>query len=171
MKTDTKQLIELVGIVGVIASLIFVGMQLILDRRVATGNQYQARTEMIIGLRQSRFENEGYVRDRAARLDLVKPAWWTDEFEEMRQNFGMDNEAVVRLDISCNSQGFIFDNLYFQYRQGLLDRNRWQEIRESIKPFLTNVCRTFFINGWQYNSEMRSLIDELRQEIEAENAV
>ena len=45
MKIDNKALVELVGVLTVTASLVFVGMQLMLDRKVAIAEQYFNRTE------------------------------------------------------------------------------------------------------------------------------
>ena len=42
MKTDMKQIIEILGMFAVVASLIFVGQQLMLDRRVAIAHQSQS---------------------------------------------------------------------------------------------------------------------------------
>lgn len=47
MKASKKELVEIVGIFAVVASLIFVGMQLQLDRKVALAEQYSNRAESV----------------------------------------------------------------------------------------------------------------------------
>ena len=45
MNAKQKEVVEIVGIFAVVASLIFVGMQLMLDRKVALAEQYFNRAE------------------------------------------------------------------------------------------------------------------------------
>ena len=45
MQSDTRKILEIVGVLSVVASLLFVGMQLLLDRRITTAEQYQNRAE------------------------------------------------------------------------------------------------------------------------------
>ena len=47
MRTSKKDIVEIVGIFAVVASLIFVGMQLMLDRKVALAEQYFNRAESV----------------------------------------------------------------------------------------------------------------------------
>lgn len=59
MKIELRQSVEILGVIGIIASLIFVGLQLIQSQEIAIAGQYQARAEIALDYQLSRLESTG----------------------------------------------------------------------------------------------------------------
>ena len=62
MKGSKKELVEIVGIFAVVASLILVGMQLQLDRKVALAEQYSNRAESVKADRRVILESDALMQ-------------------------------------------------------------------------------------------------------------
>jgi len=170
MKTDTKQLIEIVGIFGVIASLIFVGMQLMLDRRVAVGSQYHER--MVLGheyyLRQA--ENSDFLRSEAKLWDQgFFPAFWNDDIEKYKNERDLSTEDIVRRGLLDRTILLRLNNNYFQYSRGLLEGDVLTGIKLGLKvnmsqsPLFRAVANNFEVG----EEGFENLIIEVEQEIAA----
>ena len=67
-----RQIIEAIGISAVVASLIFVGMQLLLDRRIAVADQYFNRAEAQRENLRTRTESEAFFANQEEMWELVK---------------------------------------------------------------------------------------------------
>ena len=88
MKNITlRGIVETAGIISVVASLIFVGMQLRQDQDIALANQYHARAETSISNYRSRMESEAYV-SAFAKIRAGDQADLTPE-EDLRLTFHM----------------------------------------------------------------------------------
>ena len=80
MKTNIKQTIEIIGFAAVVVSLIFVGIQLRLDSRVALADQYAFRSESVKNDLRSRIESEDFLEMEVKRWENgSRPPWWTEE--------------------------------------------------------------------------------------------
>ena len=136
MKPDKKQFIELIGVIAVISSLAFVGMQLLLDRRVAVAEQYFNRAEAQRADQRSKLESETYFQvqeERWARGE--RPRWWDENTQLVSL---MDQGKMSVRELSLDELGaFIgiigLDNLYFQFNQGLLSEDDWNTYRQIMK--------------------------------------
>ena len=62
MKTSKKELAEIVGIFAIVASLIFVGLQLRLEHKVAMADQYFNRAETVKEDYRTRLLSPEYFR-------------------------------------------------------------------------------------------------------------
>ena len=56
--TDWKHVTELVGITAIVASLIFVGLQLKQSQEIAVGDQYQARADAALEFYLAQMQDE-----------------------------------------------------------------------------------------------------------------
>ena len=70
MKINLKDSIEIVGIFAVVASLLFVGLQLQLDRKVALADQYFNRAESAKADRRALLDSDDYM--------IGVEQWWAD---------------------------------------------------------------------------------------------
>jgi len=171
MKTSTKQTIEIIGIFGVIASLIFVGMQLLLDRRVAMGAQFHARTALYHQAQQSIFENDSYVQEQAAIWENgLTPPWWNSEIEKFQQDRGMSMEGMYQRYTLLRMRMLRFNDNYFQYERGLISEETWQTNRNALKNNMRQFyTRTVALNFNVFEAAFDELIQEIIHEIELEN--
>lgn len=128
MKFTSKEIIEYAGTVAIVASLIFVGMQLRLDRRMALAEVYAARSEArqatLRSLLESEFALREIVKSRESGTysgELAIPASWIDPEDPITSEVRrIRNELLIHG----------FDNFLYQGSLGLLET---QPIRTGIK--------------------------------------
>jgi len=157
MKTDTKQIIEIVGIFGVVASLIFVGMQLMQDRAVAMGSQYQSRAEIAIESSRTIIESPELL-SATVKVSQGKPDSLTPE-----EQVAYDRKLVMDFLRS--------DNNLYQYELGLINEAFWISSRARTKDALRDeYTRSYYLRAMVPNSRrsMGELILQLIEEIESE---
>ncbi len=168
MKISQSRLFELVGVIAVVLSLLFVGVQLLFDRNVAVADQYQRRAEMGLSMLQSFLESESYLDQQERRWENgLRPNWWNEELEMNAPDFTTARDFGVSI-LTTNIALINFDNLYYQYRQGLLDESYWVGARETLKRTLSGqFARSHFLNNTR-SAEFVVLVNEIIQEIELE---
>ena len=98
-KTDWKQIAELVGIAAIVASLLFVGLQMQLDRRIAETQAYMESSATGIELSQLLNENrEVWIKGlRGDELSDVENSIFSDLFGTVHQRKAAIWERRVRL--------------------------------------------------------------------------
>ena len=165
MKTDTKQLIEIVGIFGVVASLVFVGMQFVFDRRVAIAGQYQSRAELRVQGILGQLDNEDLISDRANGWEQNRPGWWNEEIEHIFVQSEDSMATIARRQAQWEIFAVNMDNNYYQYKQGLLEEHIWEDFRQSITDVMRNPMRKAYYVNLSLPS-LDEVIDEIVVEID-----
>ena len=61
MRINSRKIVEGIGAAAIVASLGFVGMQLILDRNVALAGQYATRSESLKDDLRTQMESDGFI--------------------------------------------------------------------------------------------------------------
>ena len=142
--TEWKEIAELVGLVAIVASLVFVGLQLKQSQEIALATQYQSRAESVQELVIAHLESD-YVP--------FVPA--------LRQGV---EEGVPVGDIHTVHWLWIqMDNHYYQYQAGFLDQDAWEAQLRNTKE-LFSFCRMRFVYEWRkrgLRDEFVSLVDSL----------
>ena len=129
-----KKHIELIGIAGVIASLVFVGIQLLLDRRIALGNAYQARAESRMENLRTYLDNEVLVIDLISRIEAGRrPYFYTNDIEAEGGKTGYSIEHQIRHSLLRSIDMVSFDNSFYQRSLGLLDESYWETVVSQLK--------------------------------------
>ena len=132
MKERTREVIEIVGIFGLIASLIFVGMQMMLDRRIAMGNQFHDRTEIGHEGMIAQFQSDAWVAMQAREWEAgFLPDWWNEKITAYQQEHGYSMKDIVRLELSARMRLVRMNNNYFQHQLGLISDETWDNISPS----------------------------------------
>ena len=117
MKINPKELFEAAGVVSIVASLIFVGLQLRLETRLATAEIYSQRTEQRLGALQTLLESEVALRELVAARENPQstfriPSAWTVEGDPI-----LTEARRIR-----NEMNFVlFDNIFYQNSLGLIE--------------------------------------------------
>ncbi len=167
MKTfSSKDLVEVVGITAVVASLIFVGMEIRQSQRIAIASQYQSRIgfnlEFFDALDERDFPDVG---DRIKRR-VNESSLPTESKQEFLQ---MESSSLGRVTIQVRRILFIFDNNHYQYRAGFVDEESWQSMRRRTKEILrvSSIMR-FEIVGrpHQWRDSLRHEFEQMLKEIE-----
>ena len=131
-----KGIAEAFGAFAVAASLVFVGLQLYLDRKVALADQYFNRGESAKADRRTRLESESYLQHLEESWALGwRPFYWNEDWAISKQieSGHRSVAAVMAYALSLRLDIIGYDSLYYQYRQGLLNEQSWTKLRSSLK--------------------------------------
>lgn len=124
---------QVVGIFSVVASLIFVGMQMQLDRDIARVTIYQSRASTVAEL---------YIT--AASSPEANAAAAKSRFGDPNTEIRLDgwSAAVTAQDMvlgtfQVNAFLTVADNSFFQYQEGFLPEGHWQSVKASLVGYAT----------------------------------
>ena len=124
-KITPRKVVEGVGVVGIIVSLIFVGLQMRQASEIAIAGQYQERTAIAIEYWNTQLQLDismHRIGNAVAEDWMVFPGL----------DKGLDATEVGRTVISVYRLLSLFDNLHFQYVSGLLLEPDWIPYREQL---------------------------------------
>jgi len=151
--------LQVVGLFGVIASLLFVGLQMKQDREVAQSAVSQARTELnvqfILGIAENPNSASALEKLNSGQADQMT-------FAE-RRTIGLHSAANL----------FIFENIQYQYESGFIPESRWQGTLNAIRRVLRSSpgLRVRYESGpQQWSKSFQDVMDMLIAEIDAEAA-
>nr|ADI17703.1 hypothetical protein [uncultured Oceanospirillales bacterium HF0130_25G24] len=118
IKVSFDTWVQLLGMLGVLGGLIFVGLEMRQNYEIALGNQHQGRTELRAALLMSPLEGN---------IDAVKVEFldWEEQTEEQKQ-------------ITIQIQRFrwaLLENLFFQYNLGLISEGVWRQTEGNIRRY------------------------------------
>jgi len=135
-RSNWKESAEFVGILAIVLSLIFVGLQVKQSYEIAIASQYQARFDSLLTINSMRIESD--VGLRVAGEGVLK-------FVKRQESIPIN--VLQRLEsMSVEEVGYRFliaqitlkqyDNLHYQYRSGFLDELSWQDFRSTLGEIL-----------------------------------
>ena len=115
--------IQLLGMFSIVASLVFVGLEMRQSQRIAIAGQQQARSALANDI-ISQYSEMG--------IDFQSVYWETNtNYELSIEEIGQRNGA--------HSGWLLYENDFYQYKQGLMDEVTWKAKLEGIKN-LYNKC-------------------------------
>jgi len=160
MKDRSKAFIEIVSVVAVVASLLFVGLQLILDRRIAVAAQFHERSLILHDGLISQLENDELVALRAREWDAgFLPSWWNEDIETFKQSRNYSMEDMVRLETTSRMRLLRLNNNYFQYGQGLISEETWKDLQPSAQNYSDRPLDASIAATWNaLESDYRNLV-------------
>ncbi len=169
MNISHKNYIEIIGLSGVVLSMLFVGMQLLLDRQVALAHQYFNRAESRKADFRARLDSDVYMSRESKLLEFgQRPVWWDGEFENWTNERDLSGSEIQAGLFDSQLLLITFDNLYYQYEQGLLDGSFWLEAREAVKTVLRDpIVKELYTNGllaYPIDPVIRELVAEIERE-------
>ena len=118
MKIDVQDLIQLLGMIGIIGSLIFVGLEIRQSQRVAMAGQQMERT----AISANRFAAYNEAGLDWHSVSLVNRPNFADQYAQGIAA-GRNNYYEFL---------FVFENDYFQFAQGLMPEDVWQAKLEAL---------------------------------------
>ncbi len=125
--------VQVVGLVAVIASLVFVGLQLRQSQEIAIASQYQARFDAASEHYTAILESDQGLRVIGVDIlsDITSNKALPPEFVTWAKKQPVEALAfrVVSAIIFLKNH----DNLYFQYQAGFLSEEAWRALREQLK--------------------------------------
>ncbi len=168
-KPSWKDIAEFIGIGAIVASLIFVGLELQQQQKIAIAAQYQERSKTAIDYFLEISERPVYQQRTAERLRRrYDVSDLTREDRELLEN-GSPKE-ICDWFIQAQINLLMFDNNYFQYESGFASEDTWQNQRERLKwllqtnSFARQEIRTF---GSRFRPTFVDVLSPLIDEIES----
>ena len=134
-KINLDTWIQLLGMLGVIASLIFVGLEMRQSQRIALVSQMQERSYTA--------SSEAYAFTEA-NLD-----WFSSQFS-IAPSIELTTEQKAARN-SENVSWFIYEADYFQYSQGLMTEPVWQA---KLRAMEVNLKRCEYPEIYQVRSQL-----------------
>ena len=135
---------QVVGIFALVASLVFVGLQMRQSQEIAIAGQFQNRTQTVLSFIETQME-VGYVPNGPGWRDRVS------------------TKEVSVEDIHISQWLWInFDNHYFQYQTGFMEESAWQAQLRSLRSAYSR-CETRFV----YDLRKRGLRSEFIELVES----
>ena len=120
-KLEINDLIQIAGMLGIIGSLVFVGLQMKQTQTIALGEQVQARNQMLLDSQLILLGDEHIGRElmNKSNIAVLNPINLSDEVS-----------AVWRAMITV--RGVTIQNAFQQYQLGLLPEDVWQQANQRI---------------------------------------
>jgi len=145
---------QVIGIFAVVASLVFVGLQMKQAHEIALAAQYHERTVLAADYVLAQHEHGNFE------------IWAT----LCGQEFSQDTpEQAGHTCINTHAALIIHDNIYFQYQFGFLDEESWRARRKNLKFVLTfSSFREALKSPMPLRSSFVELCNDLIAEIDRE---
>ena len=139
--------LHVIGLFAVVASLIFVGLQMKQTDAIALSEIYQERA---IAAREHNLINASnpYFLSGSAKLYVGKQSELTAQ------------EAIA-LEYDFGSQLVVFDNYHQQYEWGFLSEAHWSSTVANVKCSFENPWYREVLIGWPQRPEFQAVIDEV----------
>jgi len=149
--------LQIVGLFGVIGSLIFVGLQLRQTQAIALSETYQNRTASTIAM------NVGVMSSPEALSGIAKI--YGNKPDELTMS-----EAVA-LEYSIGNVLTTMENNQLQFTQGFLSEEHWQRNMQELHCILSVPLFRGIAAGWDFRDSFKKVISDALQAIppDAEN--
>ena len=148
-KSNWKDIAEMVGLASIVASLLFVGMQMKQSQQIAIAGQYHSRAALAI-------ENFGNLMSN----DLAHTIGIGDVLLEIMPD--ATPEARTFAYLTTYSFHTLGDNHLFQYQSGFIDDEAWQPRRAQIANILRrSEVSQFVCLRMEFRSSYKRLCEEL----------
>ena len=142
--------LQIVGLFGVIGSLVFVGLQMKQTQEVALSAIYQERANSSVEHIASSVSNSTFV-SAIAKIYGNDPSSLTTE------------ERIV-LEYLAGNEMTLHENNHFQYQQGFLSEEHWQRSLAEMECFFEAPFNRHLLDAWIYRSSFRKVMDEAREQ-------
>lgn len=150
--TNLRDAAEIIGIVAIVASLLFVGLQMRQSHEIALAEIYQARTAAVMEwnhtLATSELALSAFEKSASGRLDELMPL-------ERRASTAMIQSAL-----------YAYENSYYQFTLGYLPEEHWTRIRTAIKTNMQDPVwrEQMLASAWFLRPSFKQILDELAAE-------
>ena len=124
IKVSFDTWIQLLGMVGVLGGLVFVGLEMQQTQQIAIAGQVQARTEMAV---------ERMLTPLEGNLNAMR-LYNPNNFDYETLN---DDEKLIADQLHAWKRAMLENNL-FQYKAGLFDDEHWGQTKTRIQNWWNN---------------------------------
>ena len=142
--------LQVIGIFGLVASLIFVGMEMRQAQVISMSQTYQSRTAATVEWNSAFAANpaalSAYRKAREGNDDEIT----TPEYDALRR--------------TMSGMYFLYDNAHYQYQAGFVSSEFWEMTREGLRKNMEiPIVRDIFLefSDGRGRPEFRSLVKEI----------
>lgn len=168
--TSWKDMAELVGIVAIVVSLVFVGLQLKQSQNIALAASFQSRTATLAESFSSRVANPEALAAEL-RVQGINP-----NDPVTRLPFEIPESAGVLTELEYRAAVFTvlsvwqqWNNIHYQNQMGFMPEGNWLRLRSAIKRnFRRRTVASLVYDAFAYSPEFQKEIDEIIAEVEAD---
>ena len=167
--TNWKDIAELIGISAIVASLIFVGLQLQQSQEIAIGTQYQERANAQIENYMSQIQSDQALRNRGQRLiNAASSSSYPIVLKNLIETEEPESVAVTYL--LYRSKMVMMDNCHFQYESGFMPEVAWLAMRRRLQNSLSDdvFAAMYRSESWHFRSSFQEETFQLLAELSAE---
>lgn len=147
--------IQIIATFGVIASLVFVGLQMQQTHEIALSTTYQNRTATAIGM------NVGSISSPEFLLGVSKI--YLNRASELTM------PEAVALEWHIGSVLMIMENNHVQYQAGYLSEEHWQRNLNEMRCTLSVPLFREIAENWPFRESFSAVIDNVLQEISTDS--
>ena len=160
--TKLNDWLQVIGLFGIIASLIFVGLEMRQAKEIAIANAGQARTstsvEMVATIASDPIIRSALIKQRSGNSESMTP----------------DEQTAITSIAYANL--LLLEDIYHQYIGGFITEDKWQGTRRSLKesfsdptggPFLRP---TYDATSGIWSPSFTALVEQVISEIETEQS-
>ena len=149
--------LQIIGLFGVIGSLIFVGLQLKLTQDIALSENYQHRTSATIEMNAGAMSSPEFLSG-VSKVYLNK----SDE---------LTMPEAVALEWYIGTNLMVLENNHLQFEAGFLTPEHWQRNLEELDCILTVPLFRETAIDWNLRESFRNVLSDVMQKIsdDAEN--
>jgi hypothetical protein len=160
-----KTIAEFVGIAAIVASLIFVGLQMKQAQEIAIAAQYQERANTSIEYYLGHM-SELAISDRGRRM--VESRYYDNLPADIRESVASQApEAIALTYLRFRMSMTLQDNNYFQYESGFMTEGAWQaQLNRFRKLFLSELfVETYRLEKSEWRPSFQQLCDQILAEV------
>ena len=159
-----KDTAEMIGITAIVASLIFVGLELRQSHQIALAAQYQARTDSGREYFYQSLASDHRIKELARDIRQWE---WPPGFLSSTEREWLDiksPELLAEASYWATINLYGFDNYHYQYQSGLLSEEGWRAMESRLRGLLNGdpVARYLIMF---YGDDFRASFTELAKSL------
>ena len=170
--TNWKDVAELIGIAAIVASLIFVGLQMKQSQDIAIAASFQARTTTLAEAFSARAANTEALAAEL-RVQGINPNDQVTRLPiEIPDSAGVMTELEYRAGLlTALPMWQQWHNIYYQNEMGFMPDGNWLRTRSAIKrTFERRTLASLIYDAFDWSPEFQREIDEIIAEVAGEES-
>lgn len=141
-----KGFAELIGVAAIVASLVFVSLQLKQSDEIALSSSYQARSQMSIDISLAASSSPEFTSGTAKLYRGAVGEITPEEYVALEYNFG----ALMTM----------WENQHFQYEAGFMPAEHWAKNLSEMRCVFASQFYRDLLNGWVFRKSFQIVVDE-----------
>ena len=143
-----REVVELIGVAAIVASLVFVGLELRQSREIAISEAYQMRAAIEVSHGAAIASVPGFITGLAKLIDGES----ADD---------LTTEELIAQQFYITAQLAVWENDHFQYSQGYLSEEHWAKTyRNMLCDLALPLYQDMATSEWSFRESFAELVDE-----------